>query len=198
MGDVQVAFGILNHCFMQHPSYFLWCTLLFSTFIESLISFDSSLHKMFGHLLGLRPFDSLKGPLARKQTSLPITFNGIGLILTFTIAATTYLGSWAFVIWVIVVRFMVDQNLFLLKTLTRINNTFPFQQHLKAACDILPPPAHACFPPFEQFIKQQMVQLEDSISKCLHHHTLFNMLSNGISKTHRARILSCSGLGASA
>ncbi len=64
-------------------------------------------------------------------------------------------------------------------------------------CDFLPPPAHACFPPFEQFIGQQMVQLQDSISEHLHHHTLSNMLSDGTSKAHRARILSCSGPRAS-
>jgi hypothetical protein len=46
---------------------------------------------------------------------------------------------------------------------------------------------------FEQLIGQQMVQLQDSILECLHHHTLSNILSNGISKAHCARILSCSG-----
>jgi hypothetical protein len=38
-----------------------------------------------------------------------------------------------------------------------------------------------------------MVQLQDSISECLHHHTLFNMLSNKIFEAHRAQILSCFG-----
>jgi hypothetical protein len=53
---------------------------------------------------------------------------------------------------------MVDQCSFFLKALTWIeNNTFPFQQHLKAACDFLPPPTHVCLPPFEQFIEQQIV-----------------------------------------
>ncbi len=37
-----------------------------------------------------------------------------------------------------------------------------------------------------------MVQLQNSISKCLHHHTLFNMFSNMISKAHHVQILSCS------
>jgi len=46
---------------------------------------------------------------------------------------------------------------------------------------------------FEQLIGQQMVQLQDSILKRLHHHTLSNILSNGISKAHCARILSCFG-----
>jgi len=127
MGDVHMAFGILNHCFMQRPSYFLWCTPPSSTFIESLISFDSSFHKMFGHLLGLGSFDSLKGILVHKQTSFLITFGGIELISTSTIAPTTYLGSWAFVTLIIVARLMVDQCPFLLEALAQINNnTFLF------------------------------------------------------------------------
>jgi hypothetical protein len=40
-----------------------------------------------------------------------------------------------------------------------------------------------------------MVQLQDSISKCLHHHTLSSMLSNRIFKVHCAQILSCSNPG---
>ncbi len=53
---------------------------------------------------------------------------------------------------------MVDQRPFLLEALTRVdNNTFPFQQHLKGACDLLLPPTRACFPSFEQLTGQQMV-----------------------------------------
>jgi len=40
-----------------------------------------------------------------------------------------------------------------------------------------------------------MVQLQDSILECLHHHTLSNMLFNRISKAHCVRILSFSNLG---
>jgi hypothetical protein len=36
MGDVQVGFGIIIHCFVQQPSYFLQCTFPSSTFIDSL------------------------------------------------------------------------------------------------------------------------------------------------------------------
>ncbi len=43
MGDVQIAFGILTHFFMQWSLCFLQCTPPSSTFIKSLISFDSSL-----------------------------------------------------------------------------------------------------------------------------------------------------------
>jgi hypothetical protein len=69
---------------------------------------------------------------------------------------------------------MVDQRPFLLEALTRIdNNTFPFQQHIKVACVLLPPLTHACLSPFKQLTKQQMLQLQDSISKSLHHRTLF-------------------------
>ncbi len=127
MGDVQVAFGIPTCCFVHHPLYLFRCTPPSSIFIESFIFFYSSFHKVFGHLLGPGSFNSLEGPLVCKQTSLPITFNGIGLILTSTIAPIAYLKSWALVVLVIVVRFMVDQCLFLLEALTRVdNNTFPF------------------------------------------------------------------------
>ncbi len=44
MGDIQIGFGILIHFFMQWPLCFLQCTPP-STFIKSLISFDSSLHR---------------------------------------------------------------------------------------------------------------------------------------------------------
>jgi len=89
---------------------------------------------------------------------------------------------------------MVDQPSFLLKALTQIdNNTFPFQQHLKVACDLLPPLTFACLLPFEHLIKQQMVWLQDSILERLHHHTLFNILFDKIFETHCAWILSCFG-----
>jgi hypothetical protein len=79
---------------------------------------------------------------------------------------------------------MVDQRSFLLEAFTQVDNTFPFQQHLKVTCDLLSPPTRACLLPFEQFIKQQMVQLQDSISKDLHHHTFSSMLSIETSEAH--------------
>jgi len=127
MSDVQVVFSILIHCFMQRPSYLLRCASPTSTFIESFIYLYSSFHKTFGHLLGLRSFDIPKGPLVCKQTSLPITFDGVKLILTSIIAPTTYLRNWAFVISTIFAMFMVDQCPFLLEALAGVdNNTFPF------------------------------------------------------------------------
>ncbi len=144
-----MTLGILTYCFMQRPSYLLICTPPSSTFIKSFISFDSSFHKVFGHFLGPGSFESPEGPLVHKQASFPITFDGVGLILTSTITLVTYLGSWAFVVLVIVARFMVYQHPFLLEALAQVdNNTFYFQQHLKVACDLLPPPACACLPPF--------------------------------------------------
>jgi hypothetical protein len=122
MGDVQVAFGILICCFMQRPSYLLQCTPSSSTFIKSFISFYSSLHKVFGCFLGPGSFDSHERFLIHKQTPLPITFSGIELISTFTIARTSYLRNWALVASVIVVRFMVDQWPFFLEALARVNN----------------------------------------------------------------------------
>jgi hypothetical protein len=48
---------------------------------------------------------------------------------------------------------MVDQCPFFLDALAEVgNNKFFFQQHLKVACDLLLPLAHACLLPFEQFI----------------------------------------------
>jgi hypothetical protein len=51
MGDAQVAFGILSHCFVQWPLYLLQYIPPSYTFIKSLISFDSSFLQVFGHLL---------------------------------------------------------------------------------------------------------------------------------------------------
>jgi hypothetical protein len=81
---------------------------------------------MFKHLLGPGNFDSPKGPLVRKQAFLPIVFNDIGFIPTTTITLIAYLGSWALIVSIIVARFMVDQCPFFLKTLTWIDNNFPF------------------------------------------------------------------------
>ncbi len=149
---------------------------------------------MFGCFLGLRSFDSLKGLLICNQVSFPINFNGVRFILTSTIAPTTYLGSWALIVLIIIIRFMVDQRPFLLGTLAWIdNNTFPVQHHLKATCDFLPPLAHVCFLLFKQFIKQQLIQFQDCISECLHHHTFANILFDGTFENHCVWILSCYG-----
>jgi hypothetical protein len=59
----------------------------------------------------------MEGPLSHKQTSFPITFNGIGFIPIATITPTTYLRKWAFVASIIAVRFMVDHRPFLIETL---------------------------------------------------------------------------------
>jgi hypothetical protein len=164
---------------MMHTSIFHFHKVLYFFWV--------SLLQVFRCFLGLGCFDRSKIPLARKKTSLPITFDGIGFISTLTITPTTYLGSWAFVISIIAIRFMVDQRPFLLKFLTRVdNNTFIFQQCLKATWGLLPPPIYVCLPPFEQFIEQQMVQFQNSISKHLHHHTLSNMFFNEIFETHHA------------
>ncbi len=56
---------------------------------------------------------------------------------------------------------MVNQRPFLLEALALINNnTFPFQQHFKASCDLLIPLACACLFSFEQLIGQQMVRFQ--------------------------------------
>jgi hypothetical protein len=109
------------------------------TFIDSLISFDSPFLQMFGCLLGSRSFDSLEGHLAHKKALFPITLGSIGFISTSTITLTTYLKSWALVASIIMARFMVDQCHFLFALVRVNNNTFPFQQHLKATCNLLSP-----------------------------------------------------------
>ncbi len=82
---------------------------------------------------------------------------------------------------------MVDQCPFLFEALTRVdNNTFPFQQHVKVACDLLQPLTHTCFLSFKQFIRQQMVWFQVSILERLHHHTLSNMFFDEIAEAHCA------------
>ncbi len=122
MGDVQMAFGIITCCFMQHPSCLLWCTPPSFTFIESFFYYYSFFLQMFKCLLGPRSFDSLKGPLICKPSSVPITFGGVMFILTSPIASTTYQKSWALITSVIVVRFIINQHPFFLKVLTQVNN----------------------------------------------------------------------------
>jgi hypothetical protein len=39
LGDIQIAFGIISHCYVQQPSYLLSCTPPFFTFINSLVFF---------------------------------------------------------------------------------------------------------------------------------------------------------------
>jgi len=105
---------------------------------------------VFGHLLCLGSFNNPKGLLAYKQAYLPITFSGVGFIPTIAIGPTAYLRNWAFIALIIHVRFMVDQCPFLFEVLAQVNNnTFPFQQHLKVTCDLIPPLAHVCLFPFE-------------------------------------------------
>jgi hypothetical protein len=63
---------------------------------------------VFIHLLGPGSFESLKGLIVHKQASLSITFDGVRLIVTLTIAPITYLRNWALIVPIIVVRFMVN------------------------------------------------------------------------------------------
>jgi len=105
-GTPIISFMMHTFIFPLHKvPYFLWF-----------------LHKTFGRLLGPGSFDSLERPLTRKQVSVLITFDGVGLISTSTITPTTYLRSWALVTLVIPTRFMVDQHPFLLEALTRVDN----------------------------------------------------------------------------
>jgi len=76
---------------------------------------------------------------------------------------------------------MNDQHHFLLKALAQVNN------NTSKWLVIFYHPQHECV-----FFPLNMVQLQDSILDRLHHHTFSNMLSDKISKTHHAQILSCS------
>jgi hypothetical protein len=79
-----VRFQLLYaRCFLIQKR--LVCTPPSSTFIETLISFDSYFFKMFRLFLGLNYFDSSKGLLICKQVFLPITYGGIRFIPTSTI-----------------------------------------------------------------------------------------------------------------
>jgi hypothetical protein len=115
MDDVQIAFGIPNSLFhvttiiffMMHTfhlhlhwvHYYFWLFLPLNVWC----------------FLGLRFFDSLERLSTHKQDSLPITFGAMELILTITIAPTTYLGSWVIIISVIDVRFWLINVLSFLK-----------------------------------------------------------------------------------
>jgi hypothetical protein len=73
---------------------------------------------MFRWLLDLRSFDSLERTLTHKHASFPIVLGSIKFIPTITIAPTIYLGKWALIVSIIVVRFMVNQHPFIFETLT--------------------------------------------------------------------------------
>jgi hypothetical protein len=77
---------------------------------------------MFGCLLGPWFFDSPKGPIVHKHASLLITLDGIEFIPMATITPTIYLGNWALITSIIVVRFIVNQQPFFLETLMQADN----------------------------------------------------------------------------
>jgi len=141
--------------FGQQPSYLLHCTFPSFIFIDSIVFFNLSFLQVFKCLSGLGSFYSPKRVLAYKRAFLPITFNGIRFIPKTTITLITYLGSWAFVASIIAARFMVDQHPCLFEALTWVDD-FPFQQHFKITCDLLPFQVRTCLPPFEQLIGQQI------------------------------------------
>ncbi len=152
---------------------------------------------MFGCLSDQGSFNNFERFLAHKQTFFPITLSNFEFVSTSTTTPTTYLGSRAVVVFIITIKYMVDQHPFLLETLAQVNNnTFIFQQHFKAASDLLSLPTHTCILSFEQLIGQQMVCLQNSILMQLHHHTIFSMFFDKISEAHHVHIFSCYGFGA--
>jgi hypothetical protein len=110
----------LIHYFVQQPLYLLH---LHTSFLHL---HRLPLFQMFRRLSSPRSFDGPKWPLVHKHAFLPIPFSGIELIPTTTITSIAYLVNWALVDSIIIVRFMVNQHLFLLEALAQINNAFLF------------------------------------------------------------------------
>ncbi len=104
--------------FLFHDLNFLLGLFLFLFWVENLI-----IYVVFMHVT----------PLTHKHVFVSIVFRGIEFILIITITLIVYLGRWAFVVSITTIKFMVDQWFFFYETLAQVeNNTFPFQQHLKA------------------------------------------------------------------
>jgi len=181
----MVIIFIMMHTFIFHLHkiiYFPWLLPLSSVWVP----------------LDPISLDSPKRPLAYKQAFLLIAFGGIGFIPKTTIILTTYIKNYVIVVSIIV-RFMVDQCPFLFETLTRVdNNNFHFQQHLKVACNFLPPPNMCMF----SSLWTTHRTTNGSISRF--HLLMFapfifsNMFFNMIFETHHVKKLSCSSFGVGA
>jgi len=75
------------------------------------------------------------------------------------IAPTTYLGNWAFVAPIIIVKFLLNHHPFLLEVMQSNNYCpLPFQAHLKLTKKLFPLDVVACIPPFIQFAKRGIDQ----------------------------------------
>jgi len=74
---------------------------------------------------------------------------------------------------------------FLLEILVHVyKDTVPFHKQFKEVYEHLQPLWHMCIVQFEQLIRKYLVQLQDSISECLHQNILSNMLLMGYFDVH--------------
>ncbi len=89
------SFGILIHYFMQQPSYLLRCTPPTPPSWSFLLLLTHPSLKCLGAFWVQDFLIAQKDLYPIKKTSFPITFGGIGLILTTTIIPTTYLRDQA-------------------------------------------------------------------------------------------------------
>jgi hypothetical protein len=103
-----------------------------------------------------------------------------------------FLGELGISFFIHELSILLDHYPFLLEALIHIDSSsFPFQQQLKGACDLVPLMVCACLPCFEHFINKQNESFQNSILKHLHQHTFSNILSNGAFNVHQTCILSC-------
>ncbi len=111
-----------------------------------------------------------------RQVLIPISSGGVGFIFAKTITLMAFLGSWALVTCVIAFRFLLDSCPFLLEAIRASNSgSLPFQAHLKLSKELPPFVVRKCLPPFEQFAKKGVDQLQEIILEKLDNHSFYSM-----------------------
>jgi len=100
---------------------------------------------------------------------IPISSGGVGFIFAKTITLMAFLGSWALGTCVIAFRFLLEA--------IRASNSgsLPFQAHLKLSRELPPFVVRECLPPFEQFAKKGVDQLQEIILEKLDNHSFYSM-----------------------
>jgi len=106
-----------------------------------------------------------------------------------------YLGSWALVAFINVLKFLLDSSPFLLEAIeASSSNSFPSQEHLKLFREFFPLVA-TCLAPFEQLVERGTNPLQETISKRLHNHFFSSIISNMSFDVHQAQLRSYARLG---
>ncbi|KAJ7570685.1 hypothetical protein O6H91_01G131400 [Diphasiastrum complanatum] len=140
LGNAQVALGILTQCFTQRPSYILRCVPPSPDVLALLQDFDNALSDILRRLMGSESFRIPHGQFVKRQVSLPASSGGVGLTCTTSIAPAAFMGSWALVASALISRFQQDNKPILLDSVAHVETCIlPFQQHLRAAKDLIPP-----------------------------------------------------------